>query len=76
MNYPSYIFQRVITNLKAKIFKITSTFHGPSICNHDLKFVHYMEITTGLLGNLTMNNVICAITFNEDNDFMIHEVAN
>ena len=69
-------FQRVITNLQVHIVTTTSTFHGPSICNHDLEVVYYMDITMCLLDDSVINKVMGATGVNEDNDFMMLEVAN
>jgi hypothetical protein len=55
---------------------MATTIHGTSTSNHDPKVVHYMDVAMCLLGDLVVNKVMGATTFNEDNGFMMFNVPN
>jgi len=55
---------------------VTHAFHGSSIKNHDLKVIDNMDIEMGLLSNASMNKFIGVSFIDEDNDFMILDIAN
>jgi hypothetical protein len=69
-------FQIIITNLQAQIFIVTHAFHGSSIKNHDFKVIENMHIEMGLLSNASMNKFIGVAFIDEDNDFMMLDIAN
>jgi hypothetical protein len=55
---------------------MTSTFHGTSISNCDLKVIHYMDLAMGLLRNLVMNKIMDVAIVNEDNEFLMLDITN
>jgi len=66
----------VVTNLETDIFTTPSTFHGPTIGNHDLKFVDCSDIAISFLGNAVMNKIMGVATVNEDDDLPMLNVTN
>jgi hypothetical protein len=51
-------------------------FHGPTIGYHDLKIIDSTNIAIGFLGNATVNKIVCATTFNRDDDLPMLNVVN
>jgi hypothetical protein len=68
-------FQGIMTHLKPQNFTIT-IFHRTSIRNHDLEVFHNMDVVVGFFGYTLMNEVMGAISINEDNNFVMFEVYN
>jgi hypothetical protein len=56
----------ILTNLEPHIFTMSSTFHGISFGNHDLKIIDFTNISIDFLGNEKMNKIMGATTVNED----------
>ena len=69
-------FQVVFTNLETHIFTMPSTFHGPTIGNHDLKIIDCTDIEISFLGNATMTKIMGASTINEDDDLLMLNVTD
>ena len=69
-------FQVILTNLESHIFTSSTTFHGTSIGNHDLKIIDGTNVTIDFLGNAVMNKVMGATTVHKDDDFPIFDVTN
>jgi hypothetical protein len=69
-------FQVVVTNLETHIFTTPSTFHGPSIGNHDLEIIDCTDIEITFLGNAVMNKITSASTINNNDDLPMLDVAN
>jgi hypothetical protein len=55
---------------------VPSTFHGPSIGNHDLEIIDCTDIAISFLGNAAMNKIMGASTINKNDDLPILDVAN
>jgi hypothetical protein len=66
----------MLTNLEPHIFTTSSTFHGPSIGNHDLKIIDCMDITIDFFENVAMNKIMGDTTVNKDDEFLILNVTN
>jgi hypothetical protein len=66
----------VVTNLETNIFTMPSTFHGPSIGNHDLEIIDCMNIAISFLGNVAMNKIMGASTIKKNDDLPMIDVAN
>jgi hypothetical protein len=64
-------FQLVATNLETHIFTIPSTFHGPTIGNHDLEIIDYTDIEIGFLGNAATNKIMGASTIKRNDDLPV-----
>ena len=69
-------FQVVVTNLEMHIFTTPSTFHGPTIGNHDLEIIDCTDIQISFLGNVMMNKIMGSSTINKNNDLPMLDVAN
>ena len=69
-------FQLVISKLKTNIFTPPTTFHGPTIDNHDLKIIDGMDVAMSFLGNVAMNKIMGASTVNKDDDLLMINVTN
>jgi hypothetical protein len=67
-------FHVVLTNLETQIFTTPSTFHGPTIDNHDLKIIN--DITISFLGNAVMTKIMGASTINMNDDLPMLNVTN
>jgi hypothetical protein len=63
-------------NLEMHIFTTPSTFHGPTIDNHDLEIIDDTYITISFLGNATMNKIMGASTINKNDDLPMLDVTN
>jgi hypothetical protein len=70
------IFQVVVTNLETNIFKIPSTFHGPTIGNHDLEIIEITNIAISFLGNSTINEIMGATTIKKNDDLLMLDVTS
>jgi hypothetical protein len=66
----------VVTNLERHIFTTPSTFHGPSIGNHDLEIIDCTNIAISFLGNVVMNKIMGASTINKSDDLPMLDVTN
>jgi hypothetical protein len=66
----------VVTNLETHIFTTPSTFHGPTIGNHDLEIIGCTDIAISFLGNAVMNKIMCASTINKNDDLPMLDVTN
>ena len=53
-----------------------STFHGPTIGNHDLKIIDNMDIAISFLGNAMMNKIMGSYTINKNDDLPMLIVTN
>jgi hypothetical protein len=69
-------FHVVLANLEMHIFTMPPTFHGTSIRNQDLKVIDEKYIEISFLGNAVMNKIMGASIVNEDDDFLMFNVAN
>jgi hypothetical protein len=58
------------------IFTEPSTFHGPTIGNHDLKIIDYTDIAISFLGNAAINKIMGASTINKNDDLPMLNVNN
>jgi hypothetical protein len=69
-------FQVVVTNLEMHNFKMTSTFHGTTIDNHDLEIIDGMDVAMSFLGNASMNKIMGVATINQNYDLPILDVTD
>jgi hypothetical protein len=69
-------FQVVVTNLETHILTMPSTFHGPTIGNHDLEIIDFIDIAISFLGNVTMNKIMGASTINKNDVLPMLDVTN
>ena len=66
----------VVTNLETRIFTTPSTFHGPTIGNHDLEIIDCPDIEIIFLGNASMTKIMGASTINKNDDLPMLDVTN
>ena len=62
--------------METHIFTTPSTFHGPSIGNHDLEIIDCTDIEISFLGNATMNKIMGVATINQNNDLLMLDVTD
>ena len=60
--------------METHIFTMPSTFHGPSIGNHDLEIIDSTDIEISFLGK--MNKIMGASTINKNDDLPMLDVTN
>jgi hypothetical protein len=65
-----------VTNLEMHILTTPSTFHGITICNHDLEIIDDMDVAMSFLGNAAMNKIMGASTINQNNDLLMLDVTD
>ena len=53
-----------------------STFHGPTIGNHDLEIFYGMDVAMSFLDNAAMNTIMGASTINKNDDLPMVDVTN
>jgi hypothetical protein len=58
------------------VFKTPSTFHGPTIDNHDLEIIDCTDIGISFLGNAVMNKIKGSSTINKNDDLPMLDVTN
>jgi hypothetical protein len=69
-------FHVVLTNLETHIFTTPSTFHGPTIGNHDLKIIDGTDVTIIFLVNAAMNTIMGSSTISKNDDLPMLNVTN
>jgi hypothetical protein len=55
---------------------LSSTFHGTTIGNHDLKIIDGIDVTIDFLSNEAMNKFMGSTTIHKDDEFPIFDVTN
>jgi hypothetical protein len=58
------------------IFTASTTFHGTTIGNHDLKIVDDIDIEIDFLAQATMDRIMGVVTVNKDYKFPMFNVSN
>jgi hypothetical protein len=62
--------------MQAHIVMMILTFHGSTINNHDLEAIDFPYTTKGLLINSMMYTIMGASIIDEDNEFLMLDIAN
>jgi hypothetical protein len=65
-----------MSNLKTYIFRMPTTFYGPTIGYYDLKIIDNTNIAIDFLGNAMMNKIVGVTTVNKDDDLPMLNIDN